>query len=435
MPVSRYRNCFCKEPKKDEFISNIQMTTAAGDHQFIKANVKYCAVALRGGGGPVLLWDHSKPCRIPAGTPKIAGHGGGVTDTDFHPFNQTLLVTGSSDCTVKLWQIPDDGLTENLTKSLTTMEHAKRILYTRFHPCASNVLAVADFDKELKLWDITKSDEAMATLSFDDAITDIAWNRNGSLLGSTCKDHVIRISDLRTGKKPVLEFAKSHQGAKPTKLCFVNNFNRLYTFGKGRNNSRVAKIWDMRKQADAMTESKLDRGSGTLLPFYEPATNLIFVGGKGESTVRIMEATENKPYLDSYSTSRFGGSAVGYCAIPKRACDTSKNEVMRLLRVLPDHIEPLSFTIPRRSTTFQKDLYPDCYAGVSSLSASKWFEGTDEDPVTMSMDPRKRASSVGSAPGFEKSKSRQDVENELEAAKYKLRVLKAECELYKKQLE
>ena len=96
----------------------------------------------------------------------------------------------------------------------------------------------------------------------------------------------------------------------------------------------MVKVWDMRKQASAMNEIKLDRGSGTLLPFYESATNLIFVGGKGESTVRIMEAVSDKPYLDVYTSSRFTtGSAVGYCAIPKRACDTSKNEVIRLLRV------------------------------------------------------------------------------------------------------
>ena len=225
-------------------------------------------------------------------------------------------------------------MTKNLTESLTTMEHAKRILYTKFHPCASNVLAVADFDKTLKLWDITKPDEAMASLDFDNAICDVQWNRDGSLMGTTCKDHVIRMSDLRAGEKPVLAFEKSHQGSKPSKLCFVNNFNRVYSFGNGRSNSRVCKVWDLRKQASAMSEIKIDRGSGTLLPFYESATNLIFVGGKGESTVRIMEAVSDKPYLDVYTSSRFtSGSAMGYCAIPKRACDTSKNEVIRLLRV------------------------------------------------------------------------------------------------------
>ena len=74
---------------------------------------------------------------------------------------------------------------------------------------------------------------------------------------------------------------------------------------------------------------------------------------------------------------------------------------------------------------------------MASVSASEWFGGANKDPVTMSMDPKKRSSSVGSAgvPGLDVSKSRQEVEAELKAAKYKLRVLKAECELYKKQLE
>ena len=65
MPVSRYRNCFCKETKKDEWVSNFKMTTAAGDHQFIKANSKYMAIATRGGGGPVLIWEHEKRGRVP----------------------------------------------------------------------------------------------------------------------------------------------------------------------------------------------------------------------------------------------------------------------------------------------------------------------------------------------------------------------------------
>ena len=136
----------------------------------------------------------------------------------------------------------------------------RSVFCTRNFIHTSNVLAVADFDKTLKLWDITKPDEAMASLDFDNAICDVQWNRNGSLMGTTCKDHVIRVSDLRGRRETrVSAFEKSHQGSKPSKLCFVNNFNRLYSFGNGRSNSRVCKVWDMRKQASAMNEIKLDR--------------------------------------------------------------------------------------------------------------------------------------------------------------------------------
>ena len=68
---SRVRNCFCDQPRRDECISNFKITTQAGDHQFIKANTKYAAVALRGGGGPVLIADHSKSGRLSHDAPKV----------------------------------------------------------------------------------------------------------------------------------------------------------------------------------------------------------------------------------------------------------------------------------------------------------------------------------------------------------------------------
>ena len=86
----------------------------------------------------------------------------------------------------------------------------------------------------------------------------------------------------------------------------------------------------MRKQASAMNEIKLDRGSGTLLPFYESATDLIFVGGKGESTVKIMEAVSDKPYFDRHVVSIYNWFRGGLLRDSQATCDTSKNEVMRL---------------------------------------------------------------------------------------------------------
>ena len=40
--------------------------------------------------------------------PKIAGHSAQVTDFGFSPFNSRLLATGSEDCMVKLWNIPEE---------------------------------------------------------------------------------------------------------------------------------------------------------------------------------------------------------------------------------------------------------------------------------------------------------------------------------------
>ena len=58
------------------------------------------------------------PCtqvgRFDINYPKVCGHKGLVMDVAWNPFNDNEIASSSEDCTVKLWDIPDGGLKENL---------------------------------------------------------------------------------------------------------------------------------------------------------------------------------------------------------------------------------------------------------------------------------------------------------------------------------
>ena len=43
----------------------------------------------------------------------MAGHKGPVLDVAFCPHNDNVIASGSEDCCVKVWQIPDGGLTRS----------------------------------------------------------------------------------------------------------------------------------------------------------------------------------------------------------------------------------------------------------------------------------------------------------------------------------
>lgn len=43
--------------------------------------------------------------------PTVSGHKGPVLDIAFSPHNENLIASGSEDCSAKLWNIPDGGLT------------------------------------------------------------------------------------------------------------------------------------------------------------------------------------------------------------------------------------------------------------------------------------------------------------------------------------
>jgi WD40 repeat protein len=51
-----------------------------------------------------------------ASIPRIDGHSDTVTDFAFSPFDDSLLASGSSDQTVKLWRIPSSGPYSNITR-------------------------------------------------------------------------------------------------------------------------------------------------------------------------------------------------------------------------------------------------------------------------------------------------------------------------------
>lgn len=80
--------------------------------------------------------------RLEADLPLIRGHAAPVIDFDFSPFNDNLLATASEDGTIKLWMIPEDGITSDVTESDGELRgHSKKLIFSKFHPSADYTLA------------------------------------------------------------------------------------------------------------------------------------------------------------------------------------------------------------------------------------------------------------------------------------------------------
>lgn len=67
--------------------------------------------------------------RLEADQPLIRGHAGPIMDWDFSPFNDNLLATSSEDGIIKLWLIPDDGITQDVLDADAELRgHSKKII-------------------------------------------------------------------------------------------------------------------------------------------------------------------------------------------------------------------------------------------------------------------------------------------------------------------
>lgn len=320
----------------------------------------------------------------------INGHTGAVLDFDFNPFNDNIIASGSEDMTVKVWAIPEGGLTANIETPIVDLHgHSRKVTHLRFHPTADNVLASVGGDNTVKLWDIAAGREINsldAQIHDHQLIQDCVWDYTGANYATSCKDKSVRIVDARSGTVADC-IANAHEGSKSVKLTYLGNLNQLLSVGFTRQSMRQFKIWDPRNTSKALKSLDVDQAAGVIMPFYDPDTQLLYLAGKGDGNVRFYEIVNTEPFVYPVSDHRSSVSAKGMAWVPKRGLNIMANETARLLKLTTNAVEPLQFFVPRKSESFQEDLYPDTAAKIPAMSLDEWMSGTNKGPVLMSLNP------------------------------------------------
>jgi coronin-1B/1C/6 len=406
----------------------MRLSTATGDHNYIKANTQFFAVPYAaGGGGSLAVFNLEKTGKTAAKVPAFTGHTAHVLDFDFNPFHENIIASGSDDCTVKIWGIPEGGLTESIHDPLVDLHgHERKVSHINFHPTADNVLVSTSSDFSIRYWDIEKGTAMTAIEGFSNIVQDVAFNKNGSLLAVSCKDKALRLYDARTGTDPSQTREAAHEGSKTFKMAWLGSLGTLATVGFTRQSKRQFKIWDPRTLASPLATQDIDQAAGVIMPFYDDDTNMLYLAGKGDGNIRYYEMVSEAPYQFSISEYRSSSATKGACMLPKRACDTKKCEVARFLKLTSGGAQPLHFILPRKSEMFQSDIFPDTYAGVAAMTADEWWAGNNADPPTVSMNPANQGGAPAAKKSFAPVKTPFQLQQELDAANARIAELEAE---------
>ena len=192
--------------------------------------------------------------------------------------------------------------------------------------------------------------------------------------------------------------AASHQGTKASKVAYVGGAGLLVTTGFSRHSDRQLAVWAEADLAAPLKIENIDSSSGVLTPVVDPDTGMVYVFGRGDGNVRYYEVSAAPPHLAFLSQVISGEPQKGFAVMPKRACAAAACEVFRLYKVhaTRDLVEPISMIVPRKSATFQADLFPDTAAPVAALTAAEWVAGAEAAPLLMSMRPGSGAESAAS---------------------------------------
>ncbi|KAH0620119.1 hypothetical protein JD844_014735, partial [Phrynosoma platyrhinos] len=344
---SKFRNVYGKVANREHCFDGIPITKNVHDNHFCAVNTKFLAIVTESaGGGSFLVIPLEQTGRIEPNYPKVCGHQGNVLDIKWNPFIENIIASCSEDTSVRIWEIPEGGLKRNMTDAVLELYgHSRRVGLVEWHPTTTNILFSAGYDYKILIWNLDIGEPVKMIDCHSDVILCMSFNTDGSLISTTCKDKKLR-EDL---SMPLIE-------------------------------------------------EEIDGLSGLLFPFYDADTHMLYLAGKGDGNIRYYEINTEKPYLTYLMEFRspapqkgLGHDSPVRCffagVMPKHGLDVSACEVFRFYKLitLKGLIEPISMIVPRRSETYQEDIYPMTPGTEPALTPDEWLSGMNRDPILMSL--------------------------------------------------
>ncbi|VEN52884.1 unnamed protein product [Callosobruchus maculatus] len=387
--ASKYKNAAPIVPKPENYVRDICVGSYQTYGNNIAASAMFMAFNWEHAGSSLAvlpLKDFGRKSKL---MPLLHAHTDTVTDMEFSPFHDGLLATGSQDCLVKIWHIPKEGLEESISNPECTFSHKQRRVETvGFHPCADFLLYSTSFTT-LTLWDLISEQEIFSNADHTEVIQSVSWKRDGTLLVTSCKDKQLRILDPRT-EQSCLKSANSHAGIKDSRVVWLGEQDKVLSTGFDAQRLRQIIIRDLRNFSQPEKTLELDCSTGILIPLYDADTGMLFLAGKGDTTIGYMEVSERDPYLIE-GIRHSGEQTKGVCLVPKRALNVMQGEVNRILQLTSSSVIPIMYQVPRKTyRDFHADLYPDTPGYKTELTASLWMQGKNIPLPRISLDPAKR---------------------------------------------
>uniref|UniRef100_A0A182QAX7 Coronin n=1 Tax=Anopheles farauti TaxID=69004 RepID=A0A182QAX7_9DIPT len=393
--ASKYKNATPIVPKPESCIRDIFVGSYQTYGNNIAASAAFIAFNWEHAGSSVAVLPIDDCGRKSKSMPLLHAHADTVTYLDFSPFHDGLLATGSQDCLVKVWHIPEKGLEQSLsTPECTFSTKQRRVETVGFHPTADCLLYATAIGC-VSLWDLTCQQEAFSNNEHPEVIQSLSWKQDGRVCVTSCKDKMVRVLDPRA-ESPISLAAESHQSIKDSRVVWLGEQDRILSTGFDASRLRQVIIRDLRNFAVPEKTLELDCSTGILMPLYDPDTNMLFLAGKGDTTIAYLEVTDKDPYLIE-GIRHSGEQTKGACLVPKRALRVMDGEVNRIMQLTSNSVIPIMYQVPRKSyRDFHNDIYPDTNGYRSEMTATQWLGGANTPVPKISLDPANRE--LGEAP-------------------------------------
>ena len=381
---------------------NLKPSLNNTENNGIACSDKYWAIPYEGGGGPVYVSTLEQYGKIEPDCPVVNGHKANVVDIGFSPFNSSIMVTASADCTIKLWNLNETNRCYGEEDSFFSYMHGHSLRCIAFSPTVDNMLVTCAMDQKTRVFDIEKGkvaysisskqgmEDGLISLIHNEAIVNnISFNYDGTLLVHACKNKCLRVIDPRV---PVIAM-KTHETSSRlgnnvrASWCSRSQNVDVILTTCSMSGQRYVQLWDPRKLLiEPMCSKIVDSESGALFPMYDESSGVCFVAGKGDNIIRYYELNfleDQSNLVDAMveKANEFKSDntqpIAGICLLPKTLVNVREVEVAKMLKLTQNAVIPITYSLPRqRKEYFQDDIYGPIKASIPSIDFNSFMSST-----------------------------------------------------------
>ncbi|XP_031567783.1 U5 small nuclear ribonucleoprotein 40 kDa protein-like [Actinia tenebrosa] len=131
------------------------------------------------------MWDYETGSRIK----KLKGHTSFVNSCCPSRRGMQYIVSGSDDCTIKLWDTRKRGCVQ-------TFQNAYQVTAVAFSDTSDQIFS-GGIDDQIKVWDLRKNDILYTMSGHTDTVSGLRLSPDGSFLLSNSMDNTVRMWDVR----------------------------------------------------------------------------------------------------------------------------------------------------------------------------------------------------------------------------------------------
>ncbi|MCQ2820971.1 MAG: hypothetical protein MJ252_27245 [archaeon] len=359
--------------------TKIELMSKTTEGNLIDCNSKYLAVSFvpyfADKGCVVILDPTKKSYDVSSSDYRIKGHDVFVSNVKFSPFKENLLATCSQDASIKLWELPKDGLYSDITEEAQVYTgHEKRTIFSEFNPCCEDVMASGALDKTMQVWNMIKAAK-LCEFTFNEALTDLQWNLEGTLLGAAQKEEQY-IIDPRANS--IVASLHPFQVHKPSRINFITE-DTFLSSGFTGDGKKELKLYDLRKpDGDPLASQVCPVPSPAFYSFYDECNKLIYFTGKATEKYYVFDVNNND-IIPAYTYQSKVHKAI--CPLPKRYVDWKSSQLMQFCCVEKNNIFFEEFCILAKTKEFNKTIYPPIHAGEPSIDFNSWITGGNPKPI------------------------------------------------------